>query len=137
MAVTMPGTMPDTYFKLVRRFPLTRITDENDAVAAQAMIDELTRKKLDVGEQAYLDVLTDLFEAYEEANVPIADASEADVLRGLMLSNRLSQPALAKKTGIAQSTISAVLNGSRSLTKHQIVALAKFFKVGPGAFLPT
>jgi transcriptional regulator with XRE-family HTH domain len=36
---------------------------------------------------------------------------------------------LAKHVGISQSTISAVLNGGRSLTKAQVVKLAKSFRV--------
>ena len=67
---------------------------------------------------------------------PIPDASEADVLRLLMESNGLSQMALARKVGISQSTISAVLHGTRSLTRDQVITLARFFNVGPGAFLP-
>jgi plasmid maintenance system antidote protein VapI len=53
-----------------------------------------------------------------------------------MSANRLSQPKLAKAVGIAQSTISAVLNGSRSLTKDQAITLARHFGVSPAAFLP-
>ncbi len=64
------------------------------------------------------------------------DVSEADVLRELMRSNRLSQMELAKAAGIAQSTISAVLTGARSLTKGQILKLAKLFGIAPAAFLP-
>lgn len=80
--------------------------------------------------------MTDLIETYEDQHYPIPDASEADVLRELIRSNKLSQPLLAKRTGISQSTISAVLNGKRSLTKAQVVSLAKFFGVSPNAFLP-
>ena len=39
------------------------------------------------------------------------------MLRELIRCSGLSQPKLAAKVGIAQSTISAVLNGARSLTK--------------------
>jgi HTH-type transcriptional regulator/antitoxin HigA len=137
MAVKTTRTLPDTYFHLVQQFPLTRLRDDAHAESAQEMIDQLLQKDLDTGEQAYLDVLTDLLEAYEDEHAPIPDASEADVLRGLMAANGLSQPALAKKVGIAQSTISAVLNGSRSLTKEQVLRLARFFRVAPGAFLPS
>jgi HTH-type transcriptional regulator/antitoxin HigA len=133
---TTAKALPDTYFELVKQFPLTHLRDDEHLEAAQQMIDQLLQKHLDPGEQAYLDVLTDLVEAYEEEHVPIPDASEADVLRELMASNGLSQPALARKVGIAQSTISAVLNGSRSLTKEQVVVLARFFHVAPGVFLP-
>ncbi len=134
---TATRRLPDTYFELVKQFPLTHIEDDDHAEAAQTLIDALLQRNLDVGERAYLDVLTDLVEAYETEHVPMPDASEADVLGGLMTANGLSQPVLARKVGIAQSTISAVLNGSRSLTKSQVVALARFFQVSPGAFLPS
>jgi HTH-type transcriptional regulator/antitoxin HigA len=129
-------SLPDSYFKFVRRFPLIHIRDDDHLRAAQEMIDRLLEEDLDEGGEAYLDVLTDLVENYEQKHVPIPDASEADVLRVLMASNGLSQPRLAKEVGIAQSTLSAVLNGTRSLTKAQVIALAGFFHVSPAAFLP-
>jgi HTH-type transcriptional regulator/antitoxin HigA len=131
------SVLPDTYFRLVKQFPLTHIRDGDHLEQAQAMIDRLLQERLNRGAQQYLDVLTDLVEAYEREHVPIHDASEADVLRELMRANGLSQTKLAKKVGISQSTISAVLNHSRSLTKEQILVLSKFFKVGPTSFLPT
>ena len=133
---TKNKTMPDTYFELVRQFPLTHIRDEKQAIAAQAMIDRLLTINLDSGGEEYLDALTDLFECYENEHEPLRDASEADVLLELMNANRLSQHLLAKKVGIAQSTLSAVLNGTRTLTKEQIVTLARHFHVSPTAFLP-
>ncbi len=122
--------------KLVRAFPLRAILDDEELAAAHAVLDRLLRQERDEGANDYLDVLTDLVEKYEREVHPIPDASEADVLRFLMESNGLSQPELAKKVGIAQSTISAVLNGNRSLTRQHIVKLAKFFRVSPAAFLP-
>ncbi len=129
--------LPDTYFKLVKQFPLTRIRDSEHLEAAQQMIDYLLQEKLHEGAQEYLDVLTDLVEAYEDEHEPIPDACEADVLQELMRSNGLSQARLSKKVGISQSTISAVVNGSRSLTKGQIITLGKFFHVSSAAFLPS
>jgi len=133
---TANRTLPNTYFELVRQFPLTHIQDNDHLDAAQEMIDQLLEENRDQGMQEYLDALTDLVETYEDAHEPIPDASEADVLRELMRSNDLSQARLAKKVGIAQSTLSAILNGARSLTKEPVVALAKFFQVSPAAFLP-
>jgi HTH-type transcriptional regulator/antitoxin HigA len=131
-----PRTLLDGYFAFVKQFPLTRIRDDDHLDAAQEMIDRLLEKDLDTGEQDYLDVLTDLVETYEDEHHPIPDASEADVLRELMRSNGLSQLKLAREVGISQSTISAVLNGTRSLTKEQVVRLAQFFHISPAAFLP-
>src|SRR5262245_10975075 len=102
---------PGTYFALVRRFPLIHIRDDDHLSEAQEVIDRLLEGDLDEGSQEYLDVLTGLVESYEDRHVPIPDASEADVLRELMGSNRLSQQKLAKQAGISQSTLSAVLNG--------------------------
>jgi HTH-type transcriptional regulator / antitoxin HigA len=133
---TATRMLPDTYFRLVKQFPLTQSRDNKHLTEAQMVIDRLLEKRLDKGEQAYLDVLTDLIEAYEEKHVPIPDVSEADVLRELMRSHDLSQPKLAQAVGIAQSTISAVLSSNRTLTKAQVVKLASFFNVSPAAFLP-
>ncbi len=133
---TTTRTLPKTYFDLVEQFPLAHLCDDAHLDQAIQMIDRLLEKDLDKGAQTYLDVLTDLVEAYEEEHVHIPDASEADVLRELMRGRELSQQKLAKATAIAQSTISAVLNGTRSLTKEQVVILARYFAVSPEAFLP-
>ena len=128
--------VPDTYLKLVKRFPLIHIRDEAHLDEAIELLSDLLRQERDQGTQEYLDVLTDLVAAYEDEHVPMPDVSEADVLRELMRSNRLSQMQLAKAVGMAQSTVSAVLTGARSLTKGQILKLAKFFSIAPAAFLP-
>jgi HTH-type transcriptional regulator/antitoxin HigA len=133
---TATPVLPDTYFDLVREFPLIRIRNDEHLTEAQAMLDRLLQEELDEGGQEYLDLLTDLVESYEEDHVPISDASEADVLRELMRANDLNQSQLAKTAGIAQSTLSAVLNGSRSLTKAQTIKLARVFGVSPAAFMP-
>jgi HTH-type transcriptional regulator/antitoxin HigA len=121
----------------VKQFPLIHIRDDHHLEQTQKVIDQLLQKTLDEGAQADLDVLTDLVETYEEAHEPMPDVSEADLRRELMRSNGLSQEKLEKQVGIAQSTISAVLNGTRSLTKEQMVRLARFFHLSPAVFLPT
>ena len=63
-----------------------------------------------------------------KTDVLIPDASEADVLRELMATNRFSQPKLAEEVEISQSTISAILNGSWSVIKGQVITLGKFFQ---------
>jgi HTH-type transcriptional regulator / antitoxin HigA len=138
MAVTTDRrTLPETYFQLVKAFPLTHIRDDAHLAAAAAMIERLLQEDLDEGAREYLDALTDLVETYEDQHVAIPDASGADVLRELMGANRLSQQALASQVGIAQSTLSAVLNGKRSLTLEQVAKLARFFHVSAAVFLPS
>jgi HTH-type transcriptional regulator / antitoxin HigA len=129
-------SLPDSYFRWVRDFPLVHIRDDHHLDVALAVIERMLERDLDRGAQEYLDALTDLVEAYENEHHPIPDASEADVLRELMRSNGLSQARLAKEMRISQSTISAVLNGTRALTKNQVIALARYFRISPAAFLP-
>jgi HTH-type transcriptional regulator/antitoxin HigA len=126
----------DIYFNLIRRFPLTHIRDDGHLAKAAAMIDELLQEDLDYWAQEYLDALTDLVEVYESQHVVIPDAPPADVLAELMRSNGISQNQLSKNTGIAQSTISAVLSGRRALTTGHMVKLGEFFNVPPAVFLP-
>lgn len=134
--VTHERAVPDSYLELVKTFPLRSIRTEDELDAATAVLNDILRRNLDEGGEQYRDALTDLIELYEESAHPIPDASEADVLRMLMESNGLSQSELARKTGIAQSTLSAVLGGSRALTRDHIVALARYFGVSPAVFLP-
>jgi HTH-type transcriptional regulator / antitoxin HigA len=124
------------YIARVRSFPLEPIRDEAHLIEAQAVLDKLLQEDLDAGGEMYLGALTYLVEAYEEEHEPALDVSEADVLRELMRANGLTQKALEEKVGISQSTISAVLNGTRSLTRKQMLALSKQFLVHPSAFLP-
>jgi HTH-type transcriptional regulator/antitoxin HigA len=131
----MTRTSPDTYFALVKRFRLIHIRDDDHLHEALEMIDRLLEQDLDEGEKDYLAALTDLVEVYEDEHHPIPDASESDVLRELMATNRLSQSKLAKEVGIAQSTLSAVLSGKRELTKDQIYLLSKFFHVPSAVFM--
>ena len=130
-----PRRVPDTYLELVKQFPLIHLRDDDHLDEALEVLNRLLEHNLDEGAQAYLDVLTDLVGAYEDEHVPIPDVSEADMLRELMRSNGLSQMKLAKAVGISQSTISNILNGTRQLTKEQVIKLAKFFHVSPTAFL--
>jgi HTH-type transcriptional regulator/antitoxin HigA len=136
MTTTIARTLPDTYFELVKQFPLTRIKDEEHLAQAQEFLDNLLRQDLDEGGEAYLDALSDFIENYEAGNEPSSDAPPEDVLRELINSSKLSQQQLSKAVGIAQSTISAVLNGSRKLTTDHIMRLARHFNVSPTVFLP-
>jgi HTH-type transcriptional regulator/antitoxin HigA len=130
------STTRDTYQKLIKQFRLVPIKDDNHLKLAHEMMDRLLQEDLDPSGEDYLAVLADLVESYEDRHFPISDASEVDILRELMRSNGLSQTDLAREVGIVQSTISNVLNGSRKLTKNQVIKLAEFFGVDPSVFLP-
>lgn len=130
------GVIGDSYFDLARRFPLVRIRDDDHLDQAEEVIHELLRRDRDSGADAYLEALSILVESYEKDRDAIPDASPAEVLRELMRSNGISQTRLAKDVHIAQSTISAILSGERSMTTGQVAALAARFNISPAAFLP-
>jgi HTH-type transcriptional regulator/antitoxin HigA len=136
MATTLKkdGSM-GSYLKLVKRFPLTSIHDDDHLTQAQKMIDSLlAREPLDDGEEAYLDALSDLIEVYESQTVHIGEPSDAAMLSYLMQMKPVSKSALAMDTGISKSTISEVIAGKRRLTRLHIAKLSKYFGVGQIAF---
>ena len=137
MSATTTRPLPETYYKLVRRFPLTRITTDEELAAALATIDGLLARELDAGGEAYLSALSALVHAYENEYHPIPDATPAEVLRELAAANGLTGVALAARSGIVPSTVSALLSGRRRPTPEQMTALAAVFGVSPAAFLPT
>ena len=120
----------DNYLRLIQELPLVSIASEEHLDAASAMVDRLTgKKKLDAGEQAYLDVLCDLIIAYEDRHHPIPIASDADLLRHLMEAKGVSQIQIHEDTGLAKSGISEVLAGKKPFSKAMIGKLAKYFHV--------
>jgi HTH-type transcriptional regulator/antitoxin HigA len=123
------------YLELVRMFPLRPIRSEIELDRAIAMIDSLlARDDLDPGEDDYLDVLGDLVHKYEAEHDPIAPVSDADMVRFLLESNDVAQTELAKRTEIAESTISEILAGKRQLSRRHIAALSRYFHVSPAVF---
>jgi HTH-type transcriptional regulator/antitoxin HigA len=129
---------PDTYLELVRRCPLRPIRSDADLDRAQEMLDALLKRDhLGAAEEDYLDVLSDLVERYEDRVHPIetGDLSEGEMLAHLIEARGVTQAAVARGAGIAESTLSEVLRGKRHLTRAQIGKLAGYFHVGPGLFL--
>jgi HTH-type transcriptional regulator/antitoxin HigA len=130
------GKREDRYLELVRQFPLRPLRTDADLDAAVAVVDSLLdRDDLSAPEQDYLDVLSDLIEAYEAEAVPMRPVGDADMLRFLIENDGTTQAEVAKEVGIAESTVSEVLAGKRKLNRAQIGKLARYFHVEPGAFV--
>ncbi len=120
----------DTYLRLVQELPLVSITSDEHLEAAQTMLDRLTdKKRLDGGEQAYVDALCDLVVVYEDQYHPVPAASDADLLRHLMEAKGVTQAQLHKDTGLAKSGISEVLAGKKLFSKSMMGILASYFHV--------
>ena len=126
----------DSYLKLVQELPLVSIRSEEHLDAAQAMIDRLTDlKRLDGGEQAYLDALCDLVVVYEDQHHALPMASDAELLRHLMEAKGVTQIQLHKETGLAKSGISEILAGKKSFSKGMIGTLSGYFHVPKSVFV--
>jgi HTH-type transcriptional regulator / antitoxin HigA len=125
----------DAYLELIQRFPLRPIRTEEELDRAIDLVDELTdRDDLDEWEKDYLDVLSDLMERYEKEHHPLGPVSDAAILEHLIEAKGITQAQLAREAKMAESTISEILKGKRTLTRGQIGRLAHFFGVGPTAF---
>ncbi len=137
----MTSTQPDAksadrYLELVRAFPLRPIRATADLDRGLAVLDSLLALgTLDIDEKDYVDVLADLIEKFEESEHPFPAVSEAEMLRHLIDAREITQGTLAADTGIAPSTISAILSGKRGLTRDHIATLAGYFQVSPAVFI--
>src|SRR5438876_8737664 len=79
------GKTEDRYLDLVRQFPLRPLRTEADLDAAVAVIDALIdQPRLAPAEQDYLDVLSDLVEAYETETISLRPVNDAELLRFLI-----------------------------------------------------
>ena len=125
----------DRYFKLVQQFPLRPIRSDVELDAAVAVMDELLdRSVLTPQESDYLEVLSDLVERYEAETHPMEPVSDAALLQHLIEAKNVSQVEVARETRVAESTISEVLAGRRTLNRRHIGSLARYFGVQPSVF---
>lgn len=130
------GLPLDTYFGLVRQFPLVSIQSDRQLSKASQFLDSVMAKgDLDDGEQAYVNALSDLIELYEDEHVQIDPPSQKSALEFLMDQHEMSQAELCRTTGIPKSVISEVLSGKRDLSKANIQKLAGCFRVATSIFL--
>lgn len=136
MATSTTRALPESYFALVREFPLIPIRDQPHLSEAQAFVDRLLRQDLDEGGETYLDALSDFITLFEAEHESWPDAAPEEILLALIDASPPSQQQLARTVGIAQSTISAILNGTRKLTTDHMVRLGRHFGVEPAVFLP-
>lgn len=125
------------YMALVARFPLRPLRSERDLDRATKIANELAvRGNLSRWEHDYLDVLSDLIEAYEAAHHPIPDLSGPEMLRHLLTERGISQASAAREMGMAPSTVSDILRGKRGIGRKHIEAFATYFHVSQAVFLP-
>ena len=127
---SLKGPRRDSYLKLVTDFPLASIKSDEQLQEAQKVMDQLLAQgKLKVGEEIYLDALSDLIATYEDDHYPIEPASDADMLRHLMEAKGVTQAQLSRETAVPKSTISEILAGKKPLSRRMIRKFADYFQV--------
>lgn len=123
------------YGSLLAQYQPKLITTESENQSAIALAQELEHKdNLSLEEKTLLELLCVLIEQFENENYPIADGSPLDVLKHLMEENHIKQEELVRIIG-SRGVVSEVVNGKRSISKNQALALAEFFNVDVSLFL--
>jgi HTH-type transcriptional regulator/antitoxin HigA len=126
------------YRDLIEQFALRPIRSKAQQEAATLIMDRLAvRSDLSRDEADYLDVLSDLVDAYDRAHNSLQDfdATGLEVLRELMEQHQMKQSALAKKMEISEAAVSMILAGDRAITADHARSLGRIFSANPGLFL--
>ena len=92
--------VPDTYLRLRETIPAHPYPRRASPGRGPRVAQRIVGARSGQGSPGVHGRLTDLVAAYEDMHVPMADVSEAEVLRELMRSNGPSQMELAKAVGI-------------------------------------
>jgi HTH-type transcriptional regulator/antitoxin HigA len=123
------------YLTLVRKFPLRPIRSEEENEAALAVLAALgnrrQEKPLEPEEHDYIAVLAKLVEEYENTHYPRGPVTATAMLAHLIEAKGIDQARLAADTGLAESTVSELLRGKRTLGPRHIQLLADYFRVDP------
>ena len=117
--------------------PLLAIRNEREYDAAVAQLNDLVDEVGDNPKDPryhFIETLSVLIEAYDEAHHKIPDASGVELLKFLMEQHGLSQGDLPEVG--SQGVVSEILRGKRELNVRQIQALSRRFHLPAGAFLP-
>ena len=126
------------YVKLVRQFPLRPIRTKREYGAATKVLERLAVRgehDLDADERDYLDVLTNLVEAYDNQHYPPPrDGTPLDRLFGLLHEAELTTADLGRLLGNS-GLASQIMLGRRQLSKTHIRILSQHFKLDAGYFL--
>ena len=128
----------DRYLELVRQFPLRPIRTKREYAAAAKIVDALAvrgEEHLNADEADYLDVLTDLVEAFDDEHFPPPDDSTPlERLQALLEESGMTRADLGRLLGNS-GLASQILLGRRELSKAHIRTLSRHFKLDAGYFL--
>ena len=127
---------PKTYAALIAWHVPRPLRDKTDYENAVEIVDQLAGHELNVDQDDYLDLLSDLVAAYEEQHAkPLRRISGLEALRFILAENELAGDDLAKLLKVERSVAYRILKGSRNLTANHIRTLSRRFSVSSDLFL--
>jgi HTH-type transcriptional regulator/antitoxin HigA len=131
---------PDSYFELVREFPLRPIRNDTEYKRAIVVMERLAVRgedDLDAGERDYLDGLDEFISSYDRKALSHRPRRGTPLqrLKSLIAESGITPRDLEKIFQCGHSLVSLVLNGKRELSKDNVRALAKHFKMSADYFL--
>ncbi|MDD5262225.1 MAG: helix-turn-helix domain-containing protein [Methylacidiphilales bacterium] len=129
--------LPKTYEGLCLLLLPRPIHDKMELENSTEMVDLLAGHKLNVEQEDYLDLLSDIIADYEEecAPVKVRKMAPLEALKYLLQENGMNASQLAALLGVDRSLGARIVRGERYLTAEHISKLAKHFAVNPGIFL--
>jgi antitoxin component HigA of HigAB toxin-antitoxin module len=137
---TKRSKVGDSYLALIHEFPLRPIRNDSEFESASKIMERLAVRdegSLDVGEQDYLDAITEFVSIYDERHDPFGDdkLTGLDMLKFLMEQTSMKQTEIAKLLGVGTSAVSMILSGDRPITADHARTLGQRFHVEPGIFI--
>ncbi|WP_310482110.1 hypothetical protein [Chamaesiphon sp. VAR_48_metabat_403] len=125
---------PITYGRLLAQFqPQQLETSEDYRSARLAILDLLKKGQLSPEEKALTKLIKSLMREYDRQHSPITTANHNEILEHLMEANQLNFQDFAVQLG-GEEVLSAIIDGSRSISPQQAQILADIFKVSPTLF---
>ncbi len=127
---TNPEPISDDYVALLNAFPPRPIrNDEQHRSAVEVVNGLLDRPELTSDEEDYLDVLGLLIADYEDSIYAHPEFTPVDRLRHLMEEHALTQAELARRAGVAVTSLSDILNDKRRISPKVRAKFAECFGV--------
>lgn len=125
-----------SYTELLTQCQPKPIRTSREHARALALIEDLMdRPRKTAAERQMIELLATLVDQYEETEWPTPHATPGEVLAFLLAQRDMTQSELARQLDIPQSTVANAIAGRRQLSKANVLALSRFFRVSPTLFL--
>jgi HTH-type transcriptional regulator / antitoxin HigA len=135
--VELPKEAPETFEQLCRLLLPRPIHDEEENEDMIRVMDWIAVRAQNRDQFDYAKMLGDLVTEYEGAQKRRVKSGliGLELLKAVVESSGITQDELANILGVAQSTVSKIVTGARSITVDHAKRLASYFKMSPEAFL--